>query len=60
MAEKKIDLLQLVCVAIGIMIGMILFRAVLDFSPIIGGALGGGLGAGGGLLLYALILKIKG
>ena len=60
MAEKQgINILQVVCIAIGVFIGIVLFRTVLDFSPVIGGALGGGLGAVLGMLLYGIVNRNK-
>ncbi len=60
MAEKKgLNIVQIVCIAIGVIIGMVLFRGVLGFSPIIGGALGGGLGAALGMLLYTVVCMVR-
>lgn len=62
MSEQKqsIDIIQVICIIIGMAIGFIFVRAVLGLGGIIGGALGGGLGAALGLGLYALVSKLKG
>jgi len=60
MAEKKrLNVVQIVCIAVGVVIGMVLFRGILGFSPIIGGALGGGLGAMLGMLLYSVVEMVR-
>lgn len=61
MAEGKqsISILQVVCLAVGIFIGMVLVRTVLGMEGILGGALGGGLGAAIGLGIFALVNKKK-
>jgi hypothetical protein len=60
MAEKQsISVLQVVCIAVGILIGMILVQKVLGLGGIVGGALGGGLGAALGLGIFALVSKRK-
>ena len=58
--ENKIDVLQIVCLGVGIFLGMLLVRILLGFGGILGGALGGGLGAAIGIGIYALISKSKG
>lgn len=61
MAEKanSFDLIRGVCLAVGIMIGMIVVNVAFDFGPILGGALGGGFGALLGMGIYAVIGKKK-
>ena len=61
MAEKqKIPTLQLICLAIGVTTGLIIMRFVFNQTGAIAGAIGGGGGAFLGIVLYALIVKIKG
>ncbi len=61
MAEKakSFDLIKIVCLAVGIVIGMMVVRVAFDLGPILGGALGGGLGAMLGLLIYGAVSKKK-
>ncbi len=57
--RPKMSVLQLVCFAIGIFIGMMAMRFVFGLDGILGGALGGGLGAALGMAIFALINKGK-
>ena len=57
--DNRIDVLQIVCFAVGVGIGIIVMRVLFGFGPIVGGALGGGLGAAFGMGVYALIKKSK-
>ncbi len=61
MAEKakSFDLIKIVCLAVGIVIGLMVVRVAFDLGPILGGALGGGLGAMLGLLIYGAVSKKK-
>ncbi len=56
---KSFDLIKIVCLAVGIVIGLMVVRVAFDFGPILGGALGGGLGAMLGLLIYGAVSKKK-
>lgn len=58
-AKPGINILQIICMAVGIFIGMLFFQVVMGLGGIVGGALGGGLGAALGLVLYAVINKVK-
>lgn len=61
MSEKKpVDIVQIICIAIGVFIGFLFVRLVLGLGGIIGGALGGGLGAALGLGIFALVSKARG
>lgn len=57
--KPKMSVLQIICIAVGIFIGMIFVRVVLGLGGIIGGALGGGLGALIGFGIFALINRGK-
>lgn len=59
MAEKQnsFDLIRIVCLAVGILIGMIVVKVAFDFGPILGGALGGGFGALLGIGIHALVSR---
>jgi hypothetical protein len=58
MSEKKsVDIVQIICIAIGVLIGMVFVQFVLGLGGILGGALGGGLGAALGLGIFALVSK---
>lgn len=60
MSEKKtFDIVQIICIAIGVFVGFLFVQIVLGLGGIIGGALGGGLGAALGLGIYALVSKAK-
>lgn len=57
--KESLNIVQIICVAIGIVIGLVLVNVFLDFGSIINGALGGGFGAVLGLGIYGLIGKGK-
>lgn len=61
MGEEKasIDILQIVCIAVGVFIGFMIVRFVFGLGGIIGGALGGGLGAALGLAIYGLVNRAR-
>lgn len=61
MAEKqKWTTLQIICFAVGVVIGLSVMRFVFNQTGAIAGAIGGAGGAALGMLLYILIVKIKG
>jgi hypothetical protein len=57
--KKGFDLVQLICVAIGVIIGFVFVQFVLGIGGAIGGGLGGGLGAILGLGLASIVGRGK-
>lgn len=57
--KQSISVLQIICLAVGIFIGLIFVRFVLGLEGILGGALGGGLGAAFGMAIFALVNKVR-
>ncbi|MEZ5305784.1 MAG: hypothetical protein R2684_01430 [Pyrinomonadaceae bacterium] len=57
MAERKVDVKMMICVAIGVFAGLMVFNFGLKMDGIIGGALGGGIGAAAGMVANSLLFK---
>lgn len=57
--NKESPILRLVCLVIGVFIGLFLMRFVFQMSGMIPGAIAGGGGALLGMFIYAVILGLK-
>ncbi|MEZ5345332.1 MAG: hypothetical protein R2681_07235 [Pyrinomonadaceae bacterium] len=57
--KTPVSVLQVICLAIGIFLGIVLVRTVLGLGGILGGALGGGLGALLGIVIFGVISRFK-
>ncbi|MCW5961416.1 MAG: hypothetical protein KIS76_14730 [Pyrinomonadaceae bacterium] len=57
--KPKISILQIICVAFGVFLGLMLVRFVFALEGVFGGAIGGALGAAIGLGLFELINRFR-
>ena len=55
--EGPLDVLQIVCIALGIFLGILIARIALGLDVLLGGAIGGGVGAALGFVVYAFIIR---